>query len=415
MTPPSPSFRRTAGTGPAPAFRALRRLAGLLTVFGLVALPAQAAQAAAAPVPGAPSVPGPPTVPIVDPGNQLAQTQDQLGQAEAQASQLNNQINALTGRIADLAEQYDHYTNQASRLDEQVRQDQQIVADTDRRQLSTQQELRNQAVNAFMNGNTEAFALLAQGSPSQIQIRSLYLSATTGSERDTIEAVSRLHQQKLAEEASLRTAQAAAQDALDQVTQAGDAARAQSAKDQATLVHVQATLDALVAQDQAVSQAIAAANAGDEAAAAARVAAEVAAGGAAGQAVLGQPGGGGPPADGLGGAAAVAAAEQFLGVPYVWGGASPAGVDCSGLTMLAWGAAGVRLTHSAAEQFNESKHILLSQLEPGDLLFYDFNGTGIDHVAMYVGSNTVINAPETGEFVRLQPIWYTALVGVGRP
>lgn len=123
---------------------------------------------------------------------------------------------------------------------------------------------------------------------------------------------------------------------------------------------------------------------------------------------------------------AVHAAMQFLGVPYVWGGSSMAGVDCSGLTMEAWAQAGVSLLHSAALQYADSPHVSLSDLEPGDLLFYDFNGTGIDHVVMYVGptidgkatpygAGTIIQAAETGTVVSFDPLWYYGLVGAARP
>ncbi len=119
------------------------------------------------------------------------------------------------------------------------------------------------------------------------------------------------------------------------------------------------------------------------------------------------------------GLAAVHGAMHYLGVPYVWGGASSAGVDCSGLTMLAWAQAGVSLPHSAADQYADSEHVSLSDLEPGDLLFYDLDGTGIDHVVMYVGPvldgqatpygvDTIIQAAHTGTVVTFNPSGTTA-------
>jgi cell wall-associated NlpC family hydrolase len=88
--------------------------------------------------------------------------------------------------------------------------------------------------------------------------------------------------------------------------------------------------------------------------------------------------------------------------------------------MLAWKAAGVSLVHSAAIQYQASTPIALSQVRPGDLLFYDLDGTGIDHVVMYVGSgpygaDTIIQAAHTGTVVEFDPVWYGGLVGAGRP
>jgi cell wall-associated NlpC family hydrolase len=98
-------------------------------------------------------------------------------------------------------------------------------------------------------------------------------------------------------------------------------------------------------------------------------------------------------------AEAVAYAESKLGDEYVYAAAGPDEFDCSGLTMEAWAAAGVSLDHNAAAQYDETEHISESQLEPGDLVFYDY-GEGITHVAIYVGGGMVIHAPHTGTDVQ---------------
>jgi cell wall-associated NlpC family hydrolase len=113
--------------------------------------------------------------------------------------------------------------------------------------------------------------------------------------------------------------------------------------------------------------------------------------------------------------AAAATAVQFahdaLGAPYQWGGSGP-GYDCSGLTSAAWGAAGVGLPHSAAEQYNSVAHISRDELQPGDLVFYY---SDIHHVGMYVGDGKIIHAPNAGQTVRVAGIDESPVQGYGRP
>lgn len=105
---------------------------------------------------------------------------------------------------------------------------------------------------------------------------------------------------------------------------------------------------------------------------------------------------------------AVAIAMQYLGVPYVWGGASPSGFDCSGLTSYVYAQLGVSLPHNAAMQYNQSGvFVSRSELQPGDLVF--FNGLG--HMGMYIGGDQFIHAPRTGDVVKISSLndsWYAS-------
>src|SRR5918999_555412 len=120
-----------------------------------------------------------------------------------------------------------------------------------------------------------------------------------------------------------------------------------------------------------------------------------------------------PPVSGSGASAAIAAAESVLGVPYVYGGASPqTGFDCSGLTMWAWAHAGVSLPHSSQMQYASLPHVSRSQLQPGDLVFF-YNP--ISHVALYVGGGMMISAPHTGAVVSRVAVYWEHFVGAARP
>jgi cell wall-associated NlpC family hydrolase len=136
-------------------------------------------------------------------------------------------------------------------------------------------------------------------------------------------------------------------------------------------------------------------------AAAARAAAQAAAQAAGSGTSSGGGGGGGgsvPDPGGSGRSAVVAIAQRYLGIPYVYGGASPSGFDCSGLTMYCYAQVGVGLSHGATDQQHATTPVPLSALQPGDLVFFG-SASYSYHVGIYVGGGSMIHAPHTGAVV----------------
>ena len=90
-------------------------------------------------------------------------------------------------------------------------------------------------------------------------------------------------------------------------------------------------------------------------------------------------------------------AKHFLGVPYVWGGSSPRGFDCSGLVRYVYAHFGVSLAHSSYAQFTSGRRVGRGGLEPGDLVFFH----GLGHVGIYIGGGRFIHAPHSGTRVSI--------------
>ena len=113
-------------------------------------------------------------------------------------------------------------------------------------------------------------------------------------------------------------------------------------------------------------------------------------------------------------AAAIAVAEALrqLGKPYVFGTNGPDTFDCSGLTQWAWARAGVGMPHYTVSQYNAFPHVGVDQLQPGDLVFFNVD---LGHMGMYIGNGTIVQAPRTGDVVKISPLRGRNVVGAVRP
>jgi peptidoglycan DL-endopeptidase CwlO len=100
----------------------------------------------------------------------------------------------------------------------------------------------------------------------------------------------------------------------------------------------------------------------------------------------------------------VGIAMRYLGTPYVWGGSSPAGFDCSGFVAYVYAQVGVSLPHYTGAQWGVGVPVSRGDLQPGDLVFFD----GLGHVGLYIGGNAFIHAPHTGTVVQISSLsgWY---------
>jgi cell wall-associated NlpC family hydrolase len=348
---------------------------------------------------------------------------DAISDAKAKAAAIEAQLTQAQDQMSALSQQYDAAQYQLSQINSSIATTKANVAADEAQVAKDKATLSKAAVaNYISDGTAAAQNPIFSGNEQTLGATTEYNKVAEG---DISLAVANLHtaensldsqvSQLQGEQGQAQTQVAAEQNAVAQNQQAIQSQKSALSQEQgqiAQLVQQQQQAEAAAAAKaaQAKQQAAAAA------AAAASTAAPTHAAGSATTAALSQAA---PPPSAAGGAGAVQAAESQVGVPYVWGGESPKGsaspgFDCSGLTSWSWGQVGVGLPHYSGAQMSDSTPVPISDLQPGDLLFY---GPGGDtHVAMYVGPGTMIEAPYTGASV-----WVTSLrlggnfVGAGRP
>jgi len=315
-------------------------------------------------------------LPVLSTGPANAATEASL---KAQAAQLEQQISSAQQEIDALGQKYDQDEDQINSLQSQITATQDKI-NADHQQVATDQAiLRKAAVNAYINDGTELSTNpLFSPNQSSAAAQQEYGNVANG---DLNSAVANLHiaQADLSvQEGNLGAQKQQEESAANAATNAIATANAQEQTLNGDLGQVKGQLATLVAEAEAEAQAAAS--------------------------DLGSANYNGPPLPYVPGPAGIAvrAAESQLGVPYVWGGDSPAtGFDCSGLVMWAWEQAGVDLPHYSGDQYKVTSPVPLSDMEPGDILFYGPDGD--THEAMYVGGGEMIQAPTTGERVEIVP------------
>jgi cell wall-associated NlpC family hydrolase len=267
------------------------------------------------------------------------------------------------------------------------------------------------AIAAYVNGGTLAQLASRSTNPvtaaDNIILRGEYVHSLAGTQADALDGYRNAAFVARAAQAGLQAAHRQAQQSLADVDNARNATIAAQRKLEASLGQVKGEIATLVAQAEAAKRAEAARQTAALLATQQTAASRGAALGGSG----GRPASGPVPPVGRGAPAAVAAALSRVGLPYVWGAAGPSAFDCSGLTMWAWAHAGVSLPHFSGAQYAATQHIPMSQIQPGDLVFFANPG---EHVAMYIGNGQIVEAAHSGVPVRVGPL-YSGFALAGRP
>jgi cell wall-associated NlpC family hydrolase len=341
---------------------------------------------------------------------------DAISDAKAKAAAIESQLSQAQNAMSALSQQYDEAQYHLSQINSGIQTTEANIAAAQDQVSKDKRTLSKAAIaNYISDGTASTQNSIFSGNQATLGAQNEYNQIAEG---DISLAVDKLHtaeNQLNAQKAQLTTEQGQAQTQVN-VEQAAVAQNQQAISQQRNaLAQEQGQIAQLVQQQQQAEAAAAAQATRQRQAAAAAAAAAPASSGGGGSSQLTSASHAPPPPTAPGGAGAVQAAESQLGVPYQWGAESPGvGFDCSGLTAWSWGQVGVSLPHFSGGQMADSAPVPVSDLQPGDLLFYGPGGS--DHVAMYVSPGTMIEAPYTGANVRLTALRLgDGFVGAGRP
>jgi len=321
---------------------------------------------------------------------------------QAQATQLDQQINDNATKLAALNEQIDSAQSQLDAAVADIQQADALVAAAQAKTRQLKVEVAQRAASVYVqSGTSGGIADLDAANAQDLSSKQKYTSIAAQRDDQILSQLRSAREEVATRKAQAEAARQSAQKQRDEIQAQKDELNAGQAKLEALQSQVKGQIADLVAKAAQERQAAAAA------AAAAQYNLPQATSG--GGSTTGNPDNlTPPPAPSPSVGAVMAYAYAQLGKPYCYAGTGPDCYDCSGLSMMAWAQAGVSMPHGSYAQQAMFPAVPMDQLQVGDLVFWP------GHVGIYVGGGAVLHAPHTGVDVQITPIW-PGVIGASRP
>jgi cell wall-associated NlpC family hydrolase len=324
-------------------------------------------------------------------------TADSVTSKQAEARSVLGQIQQLDSSLERAVEAYDLANVKLQQIKHDLTTNTHDLVIAKRSLKAAQRQLSARLVELYTSQDQDSTLAVLLGSTSLDQMLTRIDAVDRVGQQDSLvlSQVTHLRREVQHHQQVLKRAHAEQTQVVAQRAAARASIQSQLGQRRALLSSIHSEIATLRAQEAARQAALARqAQAAQQAASTAAIVSTVGGGGIAA-----------PPPPTHGGV--VGYAESQLGKPYVWGGASPStGFDCSGLVMWSFAQIGVSLPHNAAAQYGYGSPVSRGDLQAGDLVFFD----GLGHVGIYVGGNTFIHAPHTGDVVKYSSLtgWYAS-------
>ena len=334
-------------------------------------------------------------------------TADPISDKQAEAAQLESQINTNAEKLSGLNEQINSAQIELDKANESIAAADTMVAAAQEKTKELRSEVARRAAAVYtQSGSTDGIEELDSQNAQELSTRQKYSSLAAQRDKQIVNQLARAKEQLAIRKADAEQARQTAQDQQDAI----QAQKDKLDEGQAELVKLQSKvtgeLAGLVqkAEDERKAREAAAARAQYDLDVANAAAATASGGGGTSSGGISAT----PPPSSGNVSAVLAYAYAQLNKPYCYAGVGPSCYDCSGLTMMAWAQAGVMMSHGSFDQLASFPRVSISQLQPGDLVFWD------GHVGIYVGDGSVLHAPHSGTVVQITQIW-PGVIGAVRP